>query len=94
MEGLLAMFQACGLYEFMGQRTDFNELTVKQFLATSEINIEYQLIVWMTGFKRYVATFAEFAATNSLDYAIISQGVDLYTEDQLEDLLNTMNLPG
>jgi hypothetical protein len=40
MEGLLAKFQACGLYEFMGQRTDFNELIVKQFLATAEINIE------------------------------------------------------
>jgi hypothetical protein len=45
MEGLLAKFHACGLYEFMGQRTDFNELTVKQFLATAEINIQDQLIV-------------------------------------------------
>jgi hypothetical protein len=45
MEGLLAKFQACGLYEFMGQRTDFNELTVKHFLATAKINIEDQLIV-------------------------------------------------
>jgi hypothetical protein len=26
---LIVKFQACGLYEFMGQRTDFNELTVK-----------------------------------------------------------------
>jgi hypothetical protein len=33
MEGLLAKFHECGLYEF-------NELTVKQFLATTEINIE------------------------------------------------------
>jgi hypothetical protein len=40
----------------------------------------------MTGFKRYVATFAEFAAANNLDYALISQGVDLYTEDQFEDI--------
>jgi hypothetical protein len=39
----------------------------------------------MTGFKRYVATFAEFAEANSLDYAIISQGVNLYSEDQFED---------
>ena len=85
MEGLLTKFQTCGLYEFMGQRTNFNELTIKQFLATAEINIEDQLIVWMTGFKRYVATFAEFAAANSMDYAIISQGVDLYTEDQFEN---------
>jgi hypothetical protein len=39
----------------------------------------------MTGFTRYVATFVEFAEANSLDYAITSQGVDLYTEDQFED---------
>jgi hypothetical protein len=39
----------------------------------------------MTGFKRYVATFAEFATANRLDYAMISHGVDLYTEDQFED---------
>jgi hypothetical protein len=75
MEGLLANFQACGLYEFMGQQTDFNELTVKQFLATAEINIQDQWIVWMTEFKRYVATtFAKFAYANSLDYDMISQG--------------------
>jgi hypothetical protein len=85
MEGLLAKFQAYGLYEFMGQRTNFNKLTIKQFLATAEINIEDRLIVWTTGFKRYVATFAEFAAANSLDHAIISQVVDLYTEDHFED---------
>jgi hypothetical protein len=36
----------------------------------------------MTGFKRYLATFP---ISSSLDYAIISQGVDLYTEDQFED---------
>jgi hypothetical protein len=44
MEGLIAKFQACGLYAFMGQRTDFSELAVKQFLSTREINIEDQLI--------------------------------------------------
>jgi hypothetical protein len=85
MEELLAKFQECGLYEFMGQRSDFNELTVKQFLATAEINIEDQLIVWMTGFKHYVATFAEFVTAKNLNYDMISHGVDLYTEDQFED---------
>jgi hypothetical protein len=69
----------------MGLRTNFNELTFKQFLVTAEINIEDQLIVWMTIFKRYVATFAEFATANSLDYGMISHGVDLYTKDQFED---------
>jgi hypothetical protein len=85
MEGLPAKFQACGLYEFMGQQTDFNELAVKEFLSTAKINIEDQLIVWMTRFKRYLATFAEFSTANSLNYDMISQGVDLYTEDQFED---------
>jgi hypothetical protein len=32
-----------------------------------------------------VATFAEFATANSLNYNMISQGVDLYTVDQFED---------
>jgi hypothetical protein len=31
MEGMIAKFQVCGLYGFIGQRTDFNELVVKQF---------------------------------------------------------------
>jgi hypothetical protein len=39
----------------------------------------------MAGFKRYVATFVEFATANSLDYDVISDGVDLYTEEQFED---------
>ena len=34
MEGLIPKFETCGLYQFMGQRTDFNEMAVKQFLAT------------------------------------------------------------
>jgi hypothetical protein len=71
MEGLIPKFQACGLYEFMGQRTDYSEIAVKQFLAIAENNIEDQLIVRMIGFKMYVATFAEFAIVNSLDYDMI-----------------------
>jgi hypothetical protein len=41
----------------------------------------------MTGFKRYSATFADFAAANSLNYGIISAGIDLYTEDNFEDFV-------
>jgi hypothetical protein len=71
----------------MGQRTDFSEMVVKQFLATSEIDIEEESITWMTGFKRYSASFADFATANSLDYGIISAGLDLYTEDNFEDFV-------
>jgi hypothetical protein len=68
----------------MGQRTDFSEMAVKQFLATAEIDIEEESITWMTGFKRYSATFA---AANSLNYGIISAGLDLYTENNFEDFV-------
>jgi hypothetical protein len=28
MEGLIPKFKACGLYEFMGQKADYNEMVV------------------------------------------------------------------
>jgi hypothetical protein len=87
MEDPIPKFETCGLYQFMGQRTDFSEMAVKQFLAIAEIDIEEESITWITGFKRYSATFADFAAANSLNYDIISAGIDLYTEDNFEDFV-------
>jgi hypothetical protein len=92
MEDLIPKFETCGLYHFMGQRTDFSEMVVKQFLATAEIDIDEESITWMTGFKRYSATFAEFAAANSLDYGTISAGIDLYTKDNFEDFVQFYEL--
>ena len=87
MEDLIPKFETCGLYHFMGQRTDFSEMAVKQFLATTEIDIDEESITWMTGFKRYSATFAEFVAANSLNYGTILAGIDLYIEDNFEDFV-------
>jgi hypothetical protein len=87
MEDLIPKFEACGLYHFMGQRTNFSEMAVKQFLATAEIDIDEQSITWMTGFKRYSATFAEFATANNFDYDTISARIDLYTEDNFEEFV-------
>jgi hypothetical protein len=87
MEDLILKFETCGMYHFMGQRTYFSETAVKQFLATTEIDIEEESITWMTGFKRYSATFAEFTAANSLNYDTISAGIDLYTEDNFEGFM-------
>jgi hypothetical protein len=79
MEGLISKFYASGFNHFMGKKTDYNEMAVKQFLATSKIDIEEQFIIWMTGHRRYSTTFAEFAKANSLNYNMISVGLDLYT---------------
>jgi hypothetical protein len=67
-------------------------MAVKQFLATIEIDIDEQSITWMTGFKRYSATFAEFATANSLDYDTILVGIDLYTEDNFEEFVQFYEL--
>jgi hypothetical protein len=29
VEGLIPKFKACGLYEFMGQKTEYNEMVVR-----------------------------------------------------------------
>jgi hypothetical protein len=87
MEGLIPKFEACGLYDFMGQKADFSEMAMKQFLATAEIDIDEQSITWMTGFKSYSTTFAEFATASSLDYDTISAVIDLYTEDNFEEFV-------
>ena len=94
MEDLIPKFEACGLYHFMGQRTDFSEMAVKQFLATAQIDIDEESITWMTGFKRYSATFAEFAAANSLDYGTISAGLTYTLKITLKTLCNSMSQQG
>jgi hypothetical protein len=42
-------------------------------------------IKWMTGKGEYEATFVEFAVANHLDYAYFSDGVNVYSEDIIEN---------
>jgi hypothetical protein len=84
MEGFISKFKACWLYELMGQKTDYNGMAVRQFLATAEIDIEEKTIICMTGFKRYDATFVKFVAANSLEHDLVSAGIDLYTKENFE----------
>jgi hypothetical protein len=73
MEDLFPKFQACGLYEFMGDKThevciiqiflrptNYNEMVIRQIFAISEINTEEKSIVWMTRHMRYATTFTDF----------------------------------
>lgn len=60
-------------------------MAIKEFLATAEIDVEDKLFIWMIGFKRYVASFAEFATANYLNYDENSAGNDISTEDNFED---------
>ena len=62
MEGLILMFQDCGLYAFMGQRAYLCEMVIKQFFTIIEIDTDEKAIVWMICHRRYDATFANFAS--------------------------------
>jgi hypothetical protein len=76
----------------MGKKTDYNEMVVRQFLATSEIDTEEMSIIWMTGHRRYSTTFVEFAEENILNYNMISVGLDLYTRISLKTMCSTISL--
>jgi hypothetical protein len=74
-----------GLKSFLEHRCDWNDAIIRQFYATYEMDFDAKTIKWMTGKSEYEATFAEFAATNYLDYEYFSAGVNVYNEDILEN---------
>jgi hypothetical protein len=51
------------------------------------MDFEDKNIKWMTGKSVCEATFAEFAAANHLNYEYFSDGVDVYNEDILENIV-------
>lgn len=69
---LVWKFETIKLYELMAQRCEYNEIIVRQFLAMAKIGTDANMITWISGHQRCVTTFAEFATTNQLDYALIS----------------------
>jgi hypothetical protein len=68
MTDLVPCFEAIGLRNFLEHRCDWNDTIIRQFYATAEINVLEGTLEWMTGRRKYDATFAEFAAANMLDY--------------------------
>jgi hypothetical protein len=85
LAGVATKLENLGLKPFLQHRCDWNETIIKQFHATYEMDFEAKNIMWMTGKIVYVATFAEFAPANHLNYEYFSDGVDVYNEDILEN---------
>jgi hypothetical protein len=73
------------LKPFLQHRCDWNDTIIRQFYATYEMDFDAKNIKWMNGKSEYEATFAEFAAANYLNYVYFSDGVDVYSEDCLEN---------
>jgi hypothetical protein len=81
--GLVANLHAMGLYDFLGHKRNWNDMIVRQFYATMEIDTMNEKIEWMTGKRRYSATFDEFAIANELDNGFFANSIDLDEEDPL-----------
>ena len=59
---LLKIFQELGLYEFLNFKCDWNTTVARQIYAIIEISHESQKIEWMTGSRKYEASFRDFAS--------------------------------
>jgi hypothetical protein len=85
LAGAETKLENLGLKPFLQHRCDWNEIIIRQFYATYEMDFEAKNIMWMTSKSVYEATFEEFAAANHLNYEYFSDGVDVYNEDILEN---------
>jgi hypothetical protein len=84
---LVATFQALDLKAFFEHRCNWNDNIIRQFYATTEIKKDEQTIEWITGQRKYSATFREFAAANMLNYDFLTahDSHDIVEEDELDD---------
>jgi hypothetical protein len=79
--GLIANLHNIGLYDLLEHQTNLNDLIVKQFYATMEIRTDISEIEWMTGKRRYTATFDEFVEANKINSGLLVGSIDLDEEE-------------
>ena len=82
---LVEKFENLGLKAFLEHRCDWNDTIIRQFYATVEVNMEEESLEWMTGKRKYEATFGEFATANELNYDFLTSAsrFDISLEDPL-----------
>jgi hypothetical protein len=85
LAGVATKLENLGLKPFLEHRCDGNDTIMRQFYATNEMDFDAKTIKWMTGKSEYEDTFSEFAVANYLDYAYFSEGVNVCSEDILEN---------
>lgn len=52
----------------MDFKHNWNESAIRQFYATFEVDMEDEILSWMTGKKSFSFSFWEFASLIDLDY--------------------------
>ncbi|CAL4890308.1 unnamed protein product [Urochloa decumbens] len=82
MVGVVNNFVNIELRDFLENHCDWNETIIRQFYATVEIDMTEKSLEWMTGKRRYQATFAEFAAANEINYESITDDTSYNVLDE------------
>lgn len=54
-----------GLYEFLQNKVNHNEMVIRQFYAIVEVSFLARTIEWITRKRKYEATFQEFVAVKA-----------------------------
>lgn len=63
-----------GWKKVLGFRHGWNETVIRQFYATLEVQAHQERLMWMTGPRRFEATFRDLAAAVRLDYCRMQRG--------------------
>lgn len=82
-------FEHLRLRPFLEHRCDWNDIIIKQFYATYEIDFDAKTLEWMTGKRKFSATFEEFAIANKLDYAYFTdqnESTNVYSQTVIENV--------
>ncbi|XP_062208893.1 uncharacterized protein LOC133910553 [Phragmites australis] len=80
MDVLADIFHELGLYELVSLKCNWNATVIRQFYATVEISHEYEKIEWMTGTKKFEASFRDFANAIRTAYDIVYGTIDVNDE--------------
>ena len=74
IKDLVQKFRVMGLRKVMEFSHNWNESAIHQFYVTLEVNMEDELLTWMTGKKIFTTSFQEFATLIGLDNEDMNTG--------------------
>ena len=77
LQGLLSKIEDVRLKNIMKFRHNWNEVVVRQFYATLEVNHEKETIKWMTWRGKYKASYGEFVDACQLDHHTTKEGTQM-----------------
>lgn len=74
MRDLVGRFHSIGWRKVLEFQHDWNEAVIRQFYTTLEVRAQKEKLIWMTGTRKFKATFKVLAEAIGLSYRDIKRG--------------------